>query len=161
MASEVEHPCICLLLNSTHHGSTVTSSLLILEINFQAYFVGWVSARLVGFLGTVSVPAGAGTESFSCWESMHNPLLFMEEEWLRWRGCTDWMENKILNFLLYKNTQGKPSLPVSEKSVSGSSSCRKIWQSFFLLWNVSISSKGLPVQWDGQCLMMTRIEDLP
>lgn len=73
MASEAEHPCICLLLNSTHHGSTVTSSLLILDINFQAYFVGWVSVRLVGFLGKVSVPAGAGTESFSCWESMHNP----------------------------------------------------------------------------------------
>lgn len=161
MASEAEHPCICLLLNSTHHGSTVTCSLLILDINFQSYFVGWVSVRLVGFLGKVSVPAGAGTESFSCWESMHNPLLFVEEEWLRWRGCTDWMENKILNFLLYKNTQGKPSLPVSEKFVSGSRSCRKIWQSFFLLWNVPISSKGLPVQWDGQCLMMTGTEDLP
>lgn len=141
--------------------SQVTSSPLMLEINFQAYFVGWVSARLVGFLGKVSVPAGAGTESFSCWESMSNHLLFVEEEWLRWRGCTDWMENKILNFLLYKNTQGKPSLPASEKSASGLRSCRKIWQSFFLLWNISISSRGLPVWWDGQLLMMTGIEDLP
>lgn len=106
-----------------------------------------MSSRLVAFLGKVSVPAGAGTESFNCWESMYSHLLFMEEELFWCRGCTDWMENKILDFLFYKNTQGKPSLPVPEKYVSGLRSSKKIWQSFFWLWNTSISSKGLPVWW--------------
>ena len=47
-----------------------------------------------------------------------------------------------------QNTQGKPSLPVPEKSVAGLRPSKKIWQSFFWLRSISISSKGLPV-WSG------------
>lgn len=63
MAIEVEHLSVCLLLNSTHHGFIVISSVLMLKIVFSSLF-SWTSDCEAGWLpGKGIMPAGAGTES--------------------------------------------------------------------------------------------------
>lgn len=117
------------------------------KLCLQVSLAGWWFAKLVGFLGKLLVSQLELTLSQTV---SGNPCLDIHCSWRKdscggGGGCTDWIENKILDFPLYKNTQGKLLFRSLRKSGPHLRASRRIWQSFFWVWNMFLRSLGLPV----------------